>query len=34
MKEPMPCDEQFCPCDEWKVIPDEKPPEKAGAWLP
>jgi MoaA/NifB/PqqE/SkfB family radical SAM enzyme len=34
MKEPMPCDEEFCPCDEWKVIPDEKAPEKAGSWLP
>lgn len=31
---PLACDEDFCPCDEWKVIPDEKPPEKAGAWLP
>lgn len=30
----MPCDVEFCPCDEWKVIPDEKAPEKAGAWLP
>jgi MoaA/NifB/PqqE/SkfB family radical SAM enzyme len=29
-----PCDVEFCPCDEWKVIPDEKPPEKPGAWLP
>ncbi len=34
LPEPMPCDVTFCPCDEWKVIPDEKPPEKAGAWLP
>jgi MoaA/NifB/PqqE/SkfB family radical SAM enzyme len=34
MPQPMPCDVEFCPCDEWKVIPDEKPPEAAGAWLP
>ncbi len=34
MPEPTPCDVEFCPCDEWKVIPDEKAPEKAGAWLP
>ena len=34
MREPAPCDVEFCPCDEWKVIPDEKAPEKAGAWLP
>lgn len=31
---PLACDAEFCPCDEWKVIPDEKPPEKPGAWLP
>jgi molybdenum cofactor biosynthesis enzyme MoaA len=30
----MPCDVDLCPCDEWKVIPDEKPPDKVGAWLP
>lgn len=29
-----PCDAEFCPCDEWKVLPDEKAPETAGAWLP
>jgi len=29
-----PCDEDFCPCDEWKVIPDETAPETAGAYLP
>lgn len=34
MDAPMPCDVDFCPCDEWKVIPDEKPPERPGAWLP
>ena len=34
LSEPLPCDVPFCPCDEWKVIPDEKPPEQAGAWLP
>lgn len=34
MPRPMPCDVEFCPCDEWKVIPDEKPPETAGAYLP
>ena len=31
---PLPCDEEFCPCDEWKVIPDEKPAVKGGAWSP
>ncbi|HBL16281.1 MAG: hypothetical protein A2X36_04315 [Elusimicrobia bacterium GWA2_69_24] len=31
---PMPCEAELCPCDEWKVIPDEKPPEEAGAYLP
>ena len=31
---PAPCDVELCPCDEWKVIPDEKTPDKAGAWLP
>jgi len=31
---PMPCAAKLCPCDEWKVIPDEKAPEKGGAWLP
>ncbi|HOW27049.1 MAG TPA: radical SAM protein [Elusimicrobiota bacterium] len=34
LPEPMPCDVEFCPCDEWKVIPDEKAPDKAGTWLP
>lgn len=34
LEAPAPCDEELCPCDEWKVIPDEKPPERAGAWLP
>lgn len=34
MREPQPCDVDFCPCDEWKVIPDEKPPERPGAWVP
>ncbi|MBI3552379.1 MAG: radical SAM protein [Elusimicrobia bacterium] len=34
LDKPTPCDVEFCPCDEWKVIPDEKAPEKAGAWLP
>jgi len=34
MDEPSPCDVKFCPCDEWKVIPDEKAPEKPGVWLP
>lgn len=34
LPEAAPCDVEFCPCDEWKVIPDEKPPETAGAWLP
>lgn len=29
-----PCDVEFCPCDEWKVIPDEKAPAGTGAWLP
>lgn len=33
-KEPQPCGEEFCPCDEWKVIPDEKAPAVPGAWLP
>lgn len=31
---PTPCCVEFCPCDEWKVLPDEKAPETAGAWLP
>ena len=31
---PAPCSVEFCPCDEWKVIPDEKVPERAGPWLP
>ena len=34
MEKPMPCDAELCPCDEWKVIPDERPPETADAWLP
>ncbi|HRY28517.1 MAG TPA: radical SAM protein [Elusimicrobiota bacterium] len=34
LPEPLPCDVEFCPCDEWKVVPDEKEPENAGAWLP
>lgn len=28
-----PCDVELCPCDEWKVIPDEKAPDQAGAWI-
>ena len=32
-KEPMPCDAEFCPCDEWKVMPDEKPSGKTGIWI-
>ncbi|MBI5241189.1 MAG: radical SAM protein [Elusimicrobia bacterium] len=31
---PAPCDVELCPCDEWKVMPDEKAPDRAGAWLP
>ena len=31
---PAPCGVEFCPCDEWKVIPDEKAPAHAGPWLP
>ncbi|OGR47289.1 MAG: hypothetical protein A2X40_01630 [Elusimicrobia bacterium GWC2_65_9] len=31
---PAPCGVELCPCDEWKVIPDEKTPDQAGAWLP
>ena len=34
LQNPAPCDVELCPCDEWKVIPDEKPPQQAGAWLP
>lgn len=34
LPEPTACDVEFCPCDEWKVIPDELAPQKAGAWLP
>ena len=31
---PSPCAVELCPCDEWKVFPDEMAPRKAGAWLP
>lgn len=31
---PTPCDAEICPCDEWKVIPDEKAPEAARSYLP
>ncbi|MCX5796140.1 MAG: radical SAM protein [Elusimicrobia bacterium] len=34
LPQPAPCDVELCPCDEWKVIPDEKSPKSAGAWLP
>jgi MoaA/NifB/PqqE/SkfB family radical SAM enzyme len=34
MPEPELCNVEFCPCDEWKIIPDEKAPEKPGILVP
>ncbi|MFA6092754.1 MAG: radical SAM protein [Elusimicrobiota bacterium] len=34
MDVPKPCDAELCPCDEWKVLPDEQSPAAPGAWLP
>ena len=34
LDKPAPCDAERCPCDEWKIIPDETPGEGGAHYLP
>lgn len=34
LDKPRPCNARFCPCDEWKTIPDESPAPGGISYLP